>query len=76
MTLLSLGIVSDIYFKVKRMTAEERTEIEKTIAGLESKLTGDMFQDMNLKDEIHNLQMKLDGTKPTDSHIDCIGCGS
>jgi len=58
------------------MTEQERTEIESMIKGLESKLTGDMFQDMNIKDEIHNLKMKLNGTKPTDSHIDCIGCGS
>ena len=58
------------------MTEQERTEIESMIKGLESKLTGDMFQDMNIKDEIHNLNMKLNGTKPTDSHFDCIGCGS
>ena len=51
-------------------------EIKETIESLESKLTGDMFQDMNIKDEIHNLEMKLNGTKPTDSHFDCIGCGS
>lgn len=58
------------------MTEQERTEIESMIKGLESKLSGDMFQDMNIKDEIHNLNMKLNGTKPTDSHFDCIGCGS
>jgi hypothetical protein len=58
------------------MTDQERTEIESTIKGLESQLTGDMFSDMNIKDEIHNLNMKLNGTKPTDSHFDCIGCGS
>jgi len=51
-------------------------ELKETIESLESKLTGDMFQDMNIKDEIHNLEMKLNGTKPTDSHFDCIGCGS
>ena len=49
---------------------------EEEIADLESQLTGDMFQDMDIKDKIHNLQMKLSGVKPTDSHIDCIGCGS
>jgi len=51
-------------------------EIQKKIEELESKLTGDMFQDMDLKDQIHNLEMKLNGTKPTDSHFDCVGCGS
>jgi hypothetical protein len=51
-------------------------EIKDTIESLKKQLTGDMFQDMNIKDEIHNLEMKLNGTKPTDSHFDCIGCGS
>lgn len=51
-------------------------EIKKEIEELKSKLTGDMFTDMEIKDKIHNLEMKLNGTKPTDSHIDCIGCGS
>ncbi|MGC6434268.1 MAG: hypothetical protein ACON4M_08745 [Crocinitomicaceae bacterium] len=55
------------------MTKEEMLlEIEK----LKSQLTGDMFQDMDLKDQIHNLQMKVEGVKPMDSHFDCIGCGS
>ena len=53
-----------------------KEEIKEQIKSLESKLTGDMMNDMDIKDEIHNLQMKLNGTKPTDSHIDCIGCGS
>jgi hypothetical protein len=50
--------------------------IEEEIRKLEAQLTGDMFEDMDIKDRIHNLQMQLDGVKPTDSHIDCIGCGS
>ena len=53
-----------------------KEEIEETIKGLEKQLTGDMLNDMALKDEIHNLQMVLNGVKPEDSHIDCIGCGS
>lgn len=54
----------------------DKEAIKKEIDDLEKKLTGDMFKDMEIKDRIHNLQMKLDGTKPTDSHFDCIGCGS
>ena len=50
--------------------------IKKEIEELKGQLTGDMFQDMELKDKIHNLEMKLNGTKPTDSHFDCVGCGS
>lgn len=51
-------------------------DLKKQISELEKQLTGDMFQDMDIKDKIHNLQMKIDGVKPTDSHIDCVGCGS
>ena len=55
------------------MDAEKlRAEIEE----LKAQLTGDMFKDMEIKDKIHNLEMKLNGVKPEDSHFDCIGCGS
>lgn len=50
--------------------------LQEEIDELKSKLTGDMFTDMDIKDEIHNLEMKLKGIKPIDSHFDCIGCGS
>lgn len=56
------------------MTTE--TTLQEEIEALRGKLTGDMFTDMDIKDEIHNLEMKLKGVKPMDSHIDCIGCGS
>lgn len=59
--------------KLDTMTKEEMLA---KIEFLKEQLTGDMFVDMDIKDEIHNLQMKIDGTKPSDSHIDCIGCGS
>jgi len=36
----------------------------------------DFIEQMNIADEIHNIEMKLNGVKPTDSSIDCIGCGS
>lgn len=54
----------------------ETQTLEQEIAALEAQLTGDMFQDMDLKDKIHNLKMKLNGVKPVDSHFDCVGCGS
>jgi len=50
--------------------------IQTEIKGLESQLTGDMFNDMELKDKIHNLKMKLNGTRPMNSEIECVGCGS
>lgn len=55
------------------MTAED---IQAEITTLESQLTGEMFQDMDTKDKIHNLKMKLNGTKPMDQMIECEGCGS
>lgn len=51
------------------------TDLEK-LEELKQKLTGDMMVDMDVKQEIHELEMKMNGTKPTDSHFDCIGCGS
>ncbi len=53
-----------------------KEQLEKEIKGLEAQLTGDMFADMDIKDKIHNLQMKVNGVKPMDTQIDCVGCGS
>ena len=43
---------------------------------LEKSNTDDFMEQMDFADEIHNIEMKLNGVKPTDTHIDCIGCGS
>jgi hypothetical protein len=51
-------------------------DIQQEIESLKSKLTGNMIEDMEIRDAIHNLEMKLKGVKPMDSHFDCIGCGS
>ena len=51
-------------------------EIQSQIEELEGQLTGDIFQDMDIKDKIHNLKMKLNGTRPMSSEIECVGCGS
>lgn len=51
-------------------------DLQQEIDTLKSQLTGDMFNDMDIKDKIHNLEMKLKGVRPMDSHIECIGCGS
>ena len=50
--------------------------LQAEITALESQLTGDMFKDMEIKDKIHNLKMKLNGTRPMNSEIECVGCGS
>jgi len=36
-----------------------KQEIKDKIALLEKELTGDVFRDMDIKDQIHSLQMKL-----------------
>jgi len=58
------------------MKQDIKQQIEEALNALKKQLTGDMMKDMVIKDEIHNLEMKLKGVKPTDSHFDCIGCGS
>jgi hypothetical protein len=58
------------------MNMETTINLETELEALKSKLTGDMFSDMEIKDQIHNLEMQIKGVKPMDSHIDCIGCGS
>jgi hypothetical protein len=54
----------------------ELLSLQEQIDALKLKLTGDLFTDMDIKDEIHNLEMKINGVKPMDTHIDCVGCGS
>jgi hypothetical protein len=58
------------------MTEQQLLALEEAISALKEKLTGDMFADMEIRDEIHNLEMQLKGVKPLDSHFDCVGCGS
>tara|TARA_B110000285_G_scaffold20241_2_gene19630 strand:+ start:5964 stop:6134 length:171 start_codon:yes stop_codon:yes gene_type:complete len=55
---------------------ETQINYQAEIDNLTNQLTGEMFNDMDIKDQIHNLEMKMKGVKPEDSHIDCIGCGS
>ena len=50
--------------------------VHDQIEALKSQLTGDLFSDMDTKDQIHNLEMQVNGVKPMDSHFDCVGCGS
>lgn len=57
-------------------TTTTHQELQQEIDALKATLTGDMFSDMDIKDKIHNLEMKLKGVRPMDSHIECIGCGS
>lgn len=55
---------------------ENTVTLQEEIQALEAQLTGDMFADMDIKDKIHNLKMKMEGVRPMDSYIECVGCGS
>jgi len=50
--------------------------MKEQIKELKRQLTGDMLKDMEIRDKIHQLEMKLNNVKPTDSHFECVGCGS
>ena len=58
------------------LTDEIKKEIEAEIKSLEETLTGNMMKDMDVRDKIHNLKMKLNGVRPADSFVECVGCGS
>lgn len=59
-----------------QLTEEKKNELLGQIEALESQLTGNMMDDMDIRGQIHNIKMKLNGVKPVDSFVDCIGCGS
>jgi hypothetical protein len=61
---------------MSQTTTMIQEDIQQEIDTLKAQLSGDMFKDMEIRDQIHNLEMKLHGVKPIDSHIDCVGCGS
>lgn len=63
-------------FTNKSTLMNELDQLKQQIEELKGKLTGNMMEDMEIRDKIHNLEMKVNGVKPTDSHFDCIGCGS
>lgn len=52
--------------------------IEQQIKELEAQLTGNMFTDMDIKDEIHELEMKLKGVSCEfgEGGEDCEACGA
>jgi len=60
------------------MTIEEKQELLITLEQLrlEKSNTDDFGEEMEIADQIHEIQMKLNGVKPTDSYFECEGCGS
>ena len=64
---------------IKRLSMSKeqtREEIQAVIDQLKEGLTGDMMKDMEIKDQIHKLEMELNQVKPPDSPFECFGCGS
>jgi hypothetical protein len=49
---------------------------EEKIAELEAQLTGDMFKDMDIKEEIHRLKLECVGGSCEIDDPECEACGS
>lgn len=62
------------------MTEEERkaleSELEQVLKEKELPENQDFMKQLEIQDKAHNIKMKLNGVRPTDSYIECIGCGS
>ena len=61
---------------MEQLTEDLKAKLTGEIEELKSQLTGKLFEDMEIRDKIHNLEMKLNGVKPMNIEIDCIGCSS
>lgn len=60
------------------MKKEDKEQLLKELERL-TKLkanTSDFGEQMGYAGDIHAIEMILNGIKPTDSAIDCFGCGS
>ena len=61
---------------LKPIDMSDLDQLKSEIEELNNQLTGNMMEDMEIRDKIHNLEMKVKGIKPMDTRIDCIDCGS
>ena len=73
---LRVHLVDYVCKLLKTDIMNELDALKQEIENLKGKLTGNMMEDMDIRDKIHNLEMKVSGTKPMDTRIDCVGCGS
>ncbi len=60
------------------MTTEEKQKLFLHLEELrlEKSNTDDFVEQLEIADQIHTIEMKLNGVKPTDSYFECEGCGS
>ena len=57
-------------------TVQNQEMNEEKIAQLEAQLTGDMFADMDIKDQIHKLKLEAAGGSCDIDDPECEACGS
>lgn len=60
------------------MTQAERNQLlaELEVLSGKKKETTDFMLQMEIAGDIHAIEMKLNNIKPTDSSMECEGCGS
>lgn len=60
------------------MTEQEKKDLLNQIQVLNEKKeqTTDFMMQMEIAGDIHAIEMKLNNIKPTDSSMECEGCGS
>lgn len=58
------------------LSPEEKKQLMKEWSELQARLSGDMLADMELKEAMHKIEMKLNEIKPDSDFLDCEGCGS
>tara|TARA_R110000796_G_scaffold187391_2_gene304343 strand:- start:110 stop:295 length:186 start_codon:yes stop_codon:yes gene_type:complete len=60
------------------MQNSERKHLLQQLQVLEQQKNGttDFMEQMEIAGEIHAIEMKLNNIKPTDSSMECEGCGS
>lgn len=58
------------------LTKAEKTTLLNRLTELRTRLTGDMFNDMAIKEEMHAIEMQLNNVRPDNGYFECEGCGS
>tara|TARA_R110000796_G_scaffold846_3_gene3229 strand:- start:765 stop:947 length:183 start_codon:yes stop_codon:yes gene_type:complete len=60
------------------MTEKRKTELlaQLNVLAKKKEETKDFMEQMELQGDIHAIEMELNNIKPTDSSMDCEGCGS
>ena len=53
-----------------------KQELIDRLEELRDSLSGDMIEDMNVRNEMHQIEMQLNDIRPMDSEFECEGCGS